>query len=113
VKDEDGMSPTLWASFEGNLDALRLIVGRGGDPDKCDNYGNTALHFSAARGHMNCVSFLVNFGVNMWALDIDFHSAKDLAAINSRDDILRFLDAAIAKEEAKEPKKVGKTLNYI
>lgn len=79
-----------------------------GDPDKCDNYGNSALHFAAARGHMPCVSFLVNFGVNMWALDIDFHSAKDLAAINSRDDILRYLDAAIGKEEVKEPKKVGK-----
>lgn len=55
---------------------------------------------------MPCVSFLVNFGVNLWALDIDFHSAKDLAAINSREDILRYLDAAIGKEEAKEPKKV-------
>jgi len=29
TKDEDGMTPTLWAAFEGNLDALRLIVGRG------------------------------------------------------------------------------------
>ena len=29
AKDEDGMTPTLWAAFEGNLDALRLLVGRG------------------------------------------------------------------------------------
>ncbi len=29
TRDEDGMTPTLWASFEGQLDALRLIVGRG------------------------------------------------------------------------------------
>ena len=28
-KDEDGMTPTLWAAFEGNLEALRLLVGRG------------------------------------------------------------------------------------
>lgn len=28
-KDEDGMTPTLWAAHEGNLDALRLLVGRG------------------------------------------------------------------------------------
>lgn len=41
----------------------------------------------------------------MWALDIDFHTAKDLAAINNRDEILRFLDTAIAKEENKDPKK--------
>ena len=29
AKDEDGMTPTLWAAFEGNLEALRLLVGRG------------------------------------------------------------------------------------
>jgi ankyrin repeat protein len=28
-RDDDGMTPTLWAAFEGNLDALRLIIGRG------------------------------------------------------------------------------------
>ena len=33
----------------GQEDALRLVVGRGGDPDKADNYGNTALHLSSAR----------------------------------------------------------------
>ena len=43
----------------------------------------------------------------MWALDIDFHTPKDLAAINNKDDILRFLDAALSKEEAKDSKKVG------
>uniref|UniRef100_A0A4W5QU76 USH1 protein network component sans n=1 Tax=Hucho hucho TaxID=62062 RepID=A0A4W5QU76_9TELE len=27
--DEDGMTPTLWAAYHGNLDTLRLVVGRG------------------------------------------------------------------------------------
>ena len=27
--DEDGMTPTLWAAFAGNADALRLLVRRG------------------------------------------------------------------------------------
>jgi len=103
-KDEDGMTPTLWAAFEGNLEALRLLVGRGGDPEKCDNYGNTGLHLSAAKGHLNCVTFLINFGVNIWDLDIDLHSAKDLAAINSREDILKYLDAAGAQQEAANSK---------
>uniref|UniRef100_A0A8B9HXH3 Usher syndrome 1Ga (autosomal recessive) n=1 Tax=Astyanax mexicanus TaxID=7994 RepID=A0A8B9HXH3_ASTMX len=52
--DEDGMTPTLWAAYHGNLDALRLIV--------CDIWGNTPLHLSAANGHLNCLSFLVSFG---------------------------------------------------
>jgi len=49
---------------------------------------------------MQCVDFLVKFGVNIYALDIDNHSAKDLAAINNRDDILRYLDIATGNLEA-------------
>lgn len=29
AKDEDGMTPTLWAAFKGHLEALRVLVGRG------------------------------------------------------------------------------------
>jgi len=77
-----------------------------GDPEKSDNYGNTALHLASAKGRLNCVTFLVNFGVNIWDLDIDMHSAKDLAAINNREDILKYLDAAGAQQEASNPKGV-------
>ncbi|XP_037787478.1 Usher syndrome type-1G protein-like [Penaeus monodon] len=106
--DEDGLTPTLWAAYEGNLDALRQLVGRGGDPDKCDHYGNTALHCAAARGHMTCVSFLVNFGVNIWALDNEFHTAKELAAMNNKDDILRYLDTVAGKQRQADAKQVKK-----
>lgn len=70
-----------------------------GDPDRADQFGNTALHLAAARGHMSCVDFLVKFGCNLFSLDIDSHTAKDLAAINNRDEILRYLDAASAHLE--------------
>ncbi|CAL1294846.1 unnamed protein product [Larinioides sclopetarius] len=96
-RDEDGMTPAMWAAYYGHLDALRLIVGRGGDPDKCDHYGNTSLHCSAGNGHIDCVSFLVNFGVNLWALDNDFHTAKDVAVLNQKHDVLRLLDQAQSK----------------
>lgn len=79
-----------------------------GDPDKADHFGNTALHLAAARGHLNCVTFLANFGVNLWALDIDFHTAKELAAMNNREEVLRFLDGTVTAEETSKPK-VAKT----
>ncbi|CAJ0958685.1 unnamed protein product [Ranitomeya imitator] len=56
----------------------RLIYG--GDPDKCDIWGNTPLHLSAANGHLNCLSFLVSFGANIWCLDNDYHTPLDMAA---------------------------------
>lgn len=71
-----------------------------GNPDKSDQFGNTSLHLAAAKGHIECVDFLIKFGVNIYSLDIDHHSAKDLAAINNRDDILKYLDAATANLES-------------
>ncbi|XP_054155102.1 ankyrin repeat and SAM domain-containing protein 4B-like [Oppia nitens] len=106
--DEDGITPTLWAAFAGNLDALRTLVGRGGDPGKCDHLGSTALHMSSANGHLNCVSFLVSFGVNLWSLDNDYHTAKDVAAINHHEDVIQFLDNVIAKQSALNTKVVQK-----
>ncbi|XP_075231737.1 SAM_USH1G_HARP domain-containing protein Sans [Lycorma delicatula] len=107
AKDEDGMTPTLWAAFEGNLDALRLLVGRGGDPEKLNyHFGQTALHIAAAKGHMNCVSFLVGFGANMWALDHDLHTPMQVAAMQNRREILEYLDKAAAKQEASNKREV-------
>ncbi len=65
-----------------------------------------ALHFAAARGHMNCVTFLMNYGVNIYAKDIDYHTAKELAAMNDRQEILRYLDEQAAKQQRSDPKKV-------
>nr|XP_020460421.1 Usher syndrome type-1G protein homolog [Monopterus albus] len=106
--DEDGMTPTLWAAYHGNLEALRLIVGRGGDPDKCDIWGNTPLHLAAANGHQNCLSFLVAFGANVWCLDNDYHTPLDMAATKSHMDCVRYLDSIAAKQITLNPKLVSK-----
>ncbi|KAL2101945.1 hypothetical protein ACEWY4_003706 [Coilia grayii] len=106
--DEDGMTPTLWAAYHGNLGALRLIVGRGGNPDKCDIWGNTPLHLAASHGHHNCLSFLVSFGANIWCLDNDYHTPLDMAATKNHMDCVRYLDSIAAKQSALDPKLVEK-----
>lgn len=104
-RDEQGMTPTLYAAFYGHLEALRLLCGRGGDPDKADYFGNTALHLAAAQGHKAVVTFLINFGANIYSMDIDEHTAQELAGINNREEILRYLDSVTAKLEAGDKKK--------
>ncbi|XP_061080332.1 pre-mRNA splicing regulator USH1G-like isoform X3 [Conger conger] len=79
-----------------------------GDPDKCDIWGNTPLHLAAANGHLNCLSFLVSFGANIWCLDNDFHTPLDMAATKSHMDCVRYLDSIAAKQTALNPKLVSK-----
>ena len=53
---------------------------------------------------MNCVSFLVNFGANVWTMDNELHMALDIAALENREDIVKFLDDAQSMQMRKSPK---------
>ncbi|XP_038597873.1 Usher syndrome type-1G protein [Tachyglossus aculeatus] len=106
--DEDGMTPTLWAAYHGHLESLRLIISRGGDPDKCDIWGNTPLHLAGSNGHLHCLSFLVSFGANIWCLDNDYHTPLDMAAMKGHMECVRYLDSIAAKQSSLNPKLVGK-----
>lgn len=77
-----------------------------GDPDKCDYVGNTALHLASANGHLNCLTFLVSFGANIWQMDNNYHTIMDVAAIREKHDCIKFLDGVIAKQNSLD-KKVG------
>lgn len=78
-----------------------------GDPNRSDIWGNTPLHHAAANGHMHILSFLVNFGANLFAMDNEFHTAMDVAASRDRMDCVRFLDAAASQQTIQNPKKVA------
>ncbi len=79
-----------------------------GDQNKSDIWGNTPLHHASANGHMQIVSFLVNFGANLFALDNDFHTPMDVAASRDHMDCVRFLDTAAAKQTGQNAKRVAR-----
>lgn len=85
---------------------VTIIYRFRGDPDKCDYIGNSALHWASQNGHINCVYFLVNFGVNIWAVDNFKHTAREVAAMKGQQEILRLLDAEDAKQTLKNKKHV-------
>lgn len=86
------MTPLLWTAYEGRLDALKLLIGRGGNPSARNNLGDTALHLAAKQGHLECVNLLVTLGENVYSLNLENHTAKDLAALANHDKVLSFLD---------------------
>ncbi|XP_017340302.1 ankyrin repeat and SAM domain-containing protein 4B isoform X1 [Ictalurus punctatus] len=107
TEDEDGMTPTLWAAYHGQLEALQLICSRGGDPNKSDIWGNTPLHHAASKGHMHILSFLVTFGANVFALDNDLHSPMDIAASRDQMSCVHFLDNTASQKTMQNPKTVA------
>uniref|UniRef100_A0A672S8G1 Ankyrin repeat and sterile alpha motif domain containing 4B n=1 Tax=Sinocyclocheilus grahami TaxID=75366 RepID=A0A672S8G1_SINGR len=105
--DEDGMTPTLWAAYHGHIEALQLICSRGVQSAKLvmQIWNNRPLHFSTV---CPIVSFLVNFGANLFALDNDFHTPMDVAASRDHMDCVRFLDTAAAQQTGQNAKRVAR-----
>lgn len=56
---------------------------------------------------MHILSFLVNFGANVFALDNDFHSPMDVAASRDQMNCVRFLDNAASQQTMQNPKNVA------
>lgn len=79
-----------------------------GEVDKKDYLGLTSLHHAARRGLINIVTFLVNWGANVYSLDNDFHSALDWAALYEKTEVVNFLDGVISQQEIKNPKYVAR-----
>lgn len=71
-------------------------------------YGNSAIHCAASSDHLNCVSFLVNFGANIWVMDNDLHTAMDVAGIHQNTEIVKLLDNVAAKQMALSQKTTKK-----
>lgn len=72
-----------------------------GNPDKCDYQGRTALHHAVMNGHYNCLTYLVSWGCNIWAMDNDQHTALDLSLLHNKDEISRYLDGVQALQQTK------------
>lgn len=56
---------------------------------------------------MHILSFLVNFGANLFAMDNDFHTPMDVAASRDHMNCVRFLDNAASQQTMQNPKNVA------
>jgi len=71
-----------------------------------DILGNTALHLAAVNGHTKCVAFLCAMGEDVWALNIDKRTPRDVAATHPQGEgALRLLDSTMAREFALDAKR--------
>lgn len=106
--DADGMTSVHWASMCGNLEALRILVRRGGNPEKVTTDGSTTAHLAACTGHLPCLMFLSNFGCNIYAVNDNGQTPLDLAVINGNLNCVRHLEALVSHQVQQDKGKVEK-----
>jgi ankyrin repeat protein len=102
-EDATGLTPLLFAAGRGHLNIARFLVEHGGDLNKQNDRGQSALHRAVNRGNMDLVEYLVTAsqkknGTNKAAqrrfLDLqDCHgdSALFYASMDNNEEIGRYL----------------------
>lgn len=91
-----------------NFEKFIIILYFRGEPDRPNHDGATAVHLAASCGQLNCLSFLTNFGANIWALDNNGRTALEEAALHGRMECVRHLDGLIAIYMMRNKKEVDR-----
>ncbi|KAM0865935.1 hypothetical protein ACQ4PT_042945 [Festuca glaucescens] len=85
-----GVTPMLFAAFEGNVQVMRYLLDHGGDPAMPDDKGSTPLHLAAEEGHYEAARLLLSKGVR--ADPIDHRGTPlHLAAAKDHDQVVKVL----------------------
>ena len=69
----------LMAARRGELERLESLLQKGASMNYCDQYGLTALHAAAIKGHRDAVLMLVKFGIDLECKDNEGHVPLHLA----------------------------------
>jgi ankyrin repeat protein len=69
----------LNAAKKGDESEVLICLGKGDDIDTKDDWGNTALHFSANRGFLSLVQILLQKGIDVSAVNMNGKTATDIA----------------------------------
>ncbi|SDG71774.1 ankyrin repeat domain-containing protein [Klenkia brasiliensis] len=99
VRDDADVSLLGWAALGGSVDAVRLLLDRGADPD------DGALRMAAGAAHPEVVALLLDAGATVGRRDADtgrtaLHAAVDAPPGDARLTVVRALLAAGADVES-------------
>ena len=100
------------AAEDGELHKLRSLLEAGVPPDLADRRKRTALMFAAKKGRVRAVELLINTGANLSLVDNRNESALDKARSEGKDNVVRALEAELARLREEERESLRETAKH-
>ncbi|OQR74941.1 ankyrin repeat family A protein 2-like [Tropilaelaps mercedesae] len=91
LRDSEGLTPLMWASFHGQILAVRRLLFQGAAVNARTPLGQSALLFAAYRGHSAVVRELLAHGADVNQSDSDACTALMYAAAGDHKETCRDL----------------------
>ena len=91
IRDGNGNSLLMMASYNGQLDAARLLLEHGGDPQLANDMGQIPLAGAAFKGDAAMARLLLEHGADVNAVSPDGKTALMFAAMFNRTEIIDLL----------------------
>lgn len=102
VEPDLGQTPLLWASIDGNTEAIRVLLDHGADITASDSEGCTALHSAAESGNPEAVELLIEKGADIFAISHNADTPLDVSASKLVREVLRKAGALTGPELGRE-----------
>lgn len=92
-----GNTALIWASGNGDVDMVQLLIDNGADINIKNKDGYTALIWASSEGHLDVVRLLLDAGANANIKDNWGNTALDEAILNGYINISKLLEEYLAK----------------
>jgi len=93
---KDGQTALMYASSNGYVDAMEVLIKAGAKLESRDKFGYTALHVAATTGEAKSILLLLASGCNVDARNKFGHSALKMAREEKRAAAIAVLENAMA-----------------
>ncbi|EGU78519.1 hypothetical protein FOXB_10970, partial [Fusarium oxysporum f. sp. conglutinans Fo5176] len=91
VTENDGWTLSHWASVNGHINVIKLLIQHGCDITVTTEDGATPLHLASANGHIYVVHLLIDEGASATAVDEHGRAPLHWASQNGHIDVVKLL----------------------
>ena len=97
---DGGITPLMFATWEGHLDVVKLLINESAPLEAVDLNGMTALIHACSAGSAKVAKFLCEHGANLEAMDNNGLTPVKVSALNGHLDVLKVLVGQGARLES-------------
>lgn len=97
ARSDNNKTILMYASWIGNIEAVRVLVEKGADVNTADSSGATALHLAIWRDRTNIALYLLEHGASAKAMSLNGMTPEDIAVLRTNTEVMESISKAKPK----------------